>query len=993
MCPLAKNTLCLMCLPFLVVVRLVGARLTPGRHLGEGLSRVQTVLILLRTILPNPGRAAALSYVHDIYFKATLQQGIHGLRSVLAGTSIMAARGERVETNIFDIPSHIARSPSKVSAPVDRSCRLGTDRRPTLERIEFQGNNWGVQGLQNWSSQAIHLTFGLLTQCARARLRNSRGEGASTFHHTTRQVLCNTAPDIRRSGHPDVLESRRICQNLDLYTVVPMLKTFPMWPPATPALLPSTGTVAALSQPVLAFPVPDACGHRLKPSPTELLCRIRHENKDRIPEGCSMVLPFAAALFKERMETCRLQGIIKAYEVRVQSLEKAIANLRKQHLESCTIVMQKIMPTCSAPASKLLTLFGLLGFGSTETNSPLIGHFLAYERELIPSGSDVLRISIHCLHQPTPRVVDPAYAGSDTKLRVSTIYNIESGEQVCMCGCCTIRVTTAGTQNLGNGPGSIAHSSSPSYRNLYPKRDWVPGLMRADLSISFLQLLLPRSQLPIPFSTRRKQSHKGLTVKVIEAPKSKPSSPMPKNVSIRNRIHCPFELLYRIVDEVYTGPWDVLEIRDCLKSLSRTCHSLFKYCRSLIFKRVSLYADGSSEYKVRPRVDFPSEHGTIQSFTRLIKWRPSVLFRVKDLTLTMRHPNYRENDPQTHVPFPHEDWSTLFHILQLSNDFASSITRFAFDFVPGQCRPDGRVSGEILLPLFQCLVQLPNLESFTLKTWGCGMLIPDMLLFVPSNVQELALIFFGRKPIFLPSSHQPASDRAKAQGLDHLPTEMQHLPLARPWVTNLKHLQLGDCNGGTPEKLRVSLQSSFATLQCLHIEMPQRGHQLGFGLETLPALRCLELADSSDDGTAMPGRQARQGMEVLSELASKSSLARPQRIRFSLLGISRPCFDHEWGPEDIVGAQNQCSEVWHEIGLKQNTWRNLELVAVFAYINWEVGDHREIWDIVSVGRYRNGASQLIVEGNLEQEYQSLWEGGPCSGWRCARSTGKAFTWM
>jgi hypothetical protein len=323
------------------------------------------------------------------------------------------------------------------------------------------------------------------------------------------------------------------------------------------------------------------------------------------------------------------------------------------------------------------------------------------------------------------------------------------------------------------------------------------------------------------------------------------------------------EILYRIPSLIYAGPGNAVDIQDQLKALSRISRRSFIICRKLIFYRVILFAipDNSAYLPIPTQPDGPAEYGTIQAFNELANQHPGVLRLVRELTLNFDLQFMINNQ------FPRNEWLAVLQTLRLSDPFMSGLKKLTIEL--DQVR---RIRGDVLRSLLECLSQLSNLSSLTVKTDGHILL--DIIDCIPSSLTELTLIQSGYTAThsLLPNrngnsprtSHCPqlkaltiTSLFPYPSGSDGLQTLKAHIP--DTWLsTHITHLQLPLSSGHvhSPESFKNFITPSLRSLRCLHIPVPKTSFSDYATLDDLPSLQCLEFSALTTDT-----RRLRTGLE------------------------------------------------------------------------------------------------------------------------------------
>jgi hypothetical protein len=427
----------------------------------------------------------------------------------------------------------------------------------------------------------------------------------------------------------------------------------------------------------------------------------------------------------------------------------------------------------------------------------------------------------------------------------------------------------------------------------------------------------------------------------------------------------PLEILYRVVSEIYAAhhpgsgnPW---------KAVSQTCHTMAAYCRPLTFRSVILHTSESPRARPPPLSPSTFLRGNIKQFAEILARDPSIVsFMVHlDIDLTIPLPLERLTPEQMLERFHEQDWLLLFEkhaprlkVLKLKVDNAHHLKTMFGSFLG-------------------FLAQSRSLQSFTLEHTGLiGMpIIP--FDFVPPSVKYMTIdVLVGLRPHY-GQGFPEASKRTVLPKLDSLSivsgsitTSLykdsnygQILPFD---LTNLKHLQLELTNLLQIKFCRALTLPSAHTLQCLHLRIPSQ-EQVGIitpprhlDAPHFPNLRCLEI------WAPWPWRRHLHIIltwvsDLLDHLESSTTV---QKLKVSLIA---PTYGYHDEPllERIAFWEEAC---------QQDLWPSLKKVCVVSYAALEPSAFPKVGleKVVPLGAYGGGEVG---------EYHSLWEGGPCSGWR------------
>ncbi|KAH6913530.1 hypothetical protein BKA70DRAFT_1263184 [Coprinopsis sp. MPI-PUGE-AT-0042] len=438
----------------------------------------------------------------------------------------------------------------------------------------------------------------------------------------------------------------------------------------------------------------------------------------------------------------------------------------------------------------------------------------------------------------------------------------------------------------------------------------------------------------------------------------------------RNRTQSPklpLEILYKIVDEVYAAQYNT-GAGNPLKPLSRTCRALAIYCRPLAFRSLAIHCfPPGTRYSAYRALTAGIPVATTKTFKKLISQNARLFDAVVHLHLDIRtkYPCTR-SFPLDIDYFPKKGWLLLF-----GQDF-SRLKSLKLSFRELQFHPD-----DVISAMLQSLSQARCVESLTLE--AVGDFATPVLDFVPVNVKDLAIDHRGlgsnrRQPsLVIERACQPRLDSLTLisgwmhDAVDAANTTGQILPVD---LTNLQHLQLprplSVFETVYEEFSRALILPSSRTLRCMHVNYPSRrdgGHDvlppiLRLGEYTLPNLRCLEVCAEWDRSTLQ---------QVLTWLSSSvltpTSALSSQALKISVLTT-------------LGGSREAVIEhfvLWEEMCLEDG-WPNLRLASVAAYAALDASEFPEhaFVDVVPLGVYGGGEAE---------EYHTLWESCPCSGWR------------
>ncbi|KAH6913261.1 hypothetical protein BKA70DRAFT_1421541 [Coprinopsis sp. MPI-PUGE-AT-0042] len=446
-------------------------------------------------------------------------------------------------------------------------------------------------------------------------------------------------------------------------------------------------------------------------------------------------------------------------------------------------------------------------------------------------------------------------------------------------------------------------------------------------------------------------------------------------------VDIPFEILYRIVDDVHAGPGDITGIRNALINLSRTSHTLARYCRPLLFHTVSLHCSPAAE-------QFPDcaasckPAGDVRAFNKIIQQAPSAFSLIKHLNLNLVLPF-----PTPAIGSEHDvhsvHWFTFFNSPQ-PHSVASTLTRLDLRVI------FERLSGQLLGATLEFLAQASTLESLSVTSRYNS--LPVIFGCLPSGLKELTLYqMVGGEDISRKSSNA-ASLRATVPNLQAFTvTASSSFALRtqllvpghteRCWVdlTTLKHLQLEEYNVRWEPTLTFNtfILPSAMTLQCLHLPVPSQWGaftNLFPGLGCFPSLRCLEVAAWPAPFSAYLQGYLASALRMLSNLVEGSVATDISRVpKVSVLGRLVPARPGHGGTE------REWIEAWNALGncvLRSN----LRGFDVFGYVQVKCNENESI---VSLGSYGPWASPIAASSGARQDYSSLWEEGPCCGWECA----------
>lgn len=422
----------------------------------------------------------------------------------------------------------------------------------------------------------------------------------------------------------------------------------------------------------------------------------------------------------------------------------------------------------------------------------------------------------------------------------------------------------------------------------------------------------------------------------------------------------PLEIIYKIADEVYNNACDnVMGTRNPLKSLSQTCRALAAHCRLLTLRSVVIHSSSpSAPYLRSPAV--PA--GTVKAFTKLVARDPQLSNAVLDLHLDMRA---KRRSRIRYPPFPKHKWLLLFR-----GDFCR-LKYLKLSFSPYDLH---RV--DIVKEMMQFILHAKALESLSLKI--AGSLAISALECVPENVKDLTIDLWGRLTHGSWMGHQ--STTSKLAGPPRLKsltmvwgdvaTEIvarhsngQTFPID---LSNLFHLQLSSpLDLSTYEEFSCALILLSADhLRCIHIDDPWRYQAdsnnppqfLRLDRYSLPNLQCVEICT----------REWKRDLERVLTWLSSSVITPTSTLHIKVLKVSvlTPC-----RRQDVIGQ----FVLWEEM-CQEDRWPNLRLGRVSAYAAFDACGFpgNGFGEVVPLGVYGGGQAE---------EYQSLWEGCPCSGWR------------
>ncbi|KAH6913529.1 hypothetical protein BKA70DRAFT_1218459 [Coprinopsis sp. MPI-PUGE-AT-0042] len=424
----------------------------------------------------------------------------------------------------------------------------------------------------------------------------------------------------------------------------------------------------------------------------------------------------------------------------------------------------------------------------------------------------------------------------------------------------------------------------------------------------------------------------------------------------------PLEILCKIVDEVYAAQYNT-GAGNPLKSLSQTCRALAIYCRPLAFRSIAIHSfPPGSRYSISPTLPAGVPVVTIRAFTKLIEWHSQLSNAVAHLHLDTRIQLPSKTSSLLKINhFPKQDWLLLF-----TRNFGQ-LRALKISFRALQHIPE-----DVLSAMLQFLSKANGLESLTLEAFAnCAIPVLD---FVPVSVKDLTIDLRG----YGANTRLPSvvSKRASLPRLDSLTVSYyMHFEVIRANetgqtfpidLTNLSHLELPIPRMADAVNelrfFRALILPSAHTLQCIHISYPSvysdnNGLLLPIQLDTLPNLQCLEVCAYWRRTTLSPALTW-----LSNSVLTPTSIHASQELKVSVLGIlSRR--------EDVT----KHFTLWEEMCL-EDRWPNLRLVTVAGFAAFAASHFPEhaFVDVVPLWVYGGGEVK---------EYQSLWEGCPCSGWR------------
>ncbi|KAH6913527.1 hypothetical protein BKA70DRAFT_1263177 [Coprinopsis sp. MPI-PUGE-AT-0042] len=418
----------------------------------------------------------------------------------------------------------------------------------------------------------------------------------------------------------------------------------------------------------------------------------------------------------------------------------------------------------------------------------------------------------------------------------------------------------------------------------------------------------------------------------------------------------PLEVPYKIVDEVYAAHHP--GSGNAWKGLSQTCHALAAYCRPLTFRSIILHSSlPGTNYPITRSSPTPMLVGNIRPFSKAISCDPELCSLLVNLHLDtfIRGPS-----PATVMQklehFPTKEWLSLFE----RDACRLRVLKLSFDALH-------RIPDEISGALLQFLARAQSLESLTLET-VLSMTI-TILDFIPPSVKDLAINLRGAiEPRLGPDRHKSlplSSARTTSSRLDNLTIiSGQWSPqlvadnnngLLLPFdLTNLKHLQLQQ-TFDLSDSARAQL---FRESTPYYDGIDGIAHTILLNAPALCNLRCLEVCTESDwrrhSHTALAW--------IAGLLHQQKNMIDVQALKISVLTLNSP---PETLPERVA--------LW-EAACQQNPSPCLKLAHVAAYAALQVSEFPRVGfkKVVPLGVY--GGGEVV-------EYHSLWEGGPCSGWR------------
>ncbi|KAH6886521.1 hypothetical protein BKA70DRAFT_1335528 [Coprinopsis sp. MPI-PUGE-AT-0042] len=466
----------------------------------------------------------------------------------------------------------------------------------------------------------------------------------------------------------------------------------------------------------------------------------------------------------------------------------------------------------------------------------------------------------------------------------------------------------------------------------------------------------------------------------------------------------PIELIFKIADDLYTSPGDAIQIQDSLTQLFTTSRAMHHYSRTLIFHRIFIHSlpTGTPPCEIENlQLTKPTKVMSIQTFNKLIRQDASLLSLFRDVTLNAVPDGYA---------FPAgflQAWLEVLDQLEQSRDISLGLRKFTF--TNGGTR-------ELAFAMIKSLLRWSNLVSVTLTTnWRLMVTVFHVL---PSDLKELTYIgtmdrwddeqyddeegeegnedgatdFKVNLASEMYSLRRGWRDSERSEGpnldsltlidskdavihwnaimfdFDNLPEKHEPFPL-----TNLKHLQL--VKDDHIQMFRTFISPSLGSLQCLHMPaqylFPNNDLNLYLDLASLPALQCLELSASFIRDTLTYGLGlAMDGLSLV--IQEHSTIVQGRRLKFSILiqeTTSQSRFYGKWAWQSICG---------------RSTCRELELFPVFGYMALEEEEEGKVRRVVSLGRYQyteEEVASLSWNVGADEEYCSLWRGGPCAGWQ------------
>jgi hypothetical protein len=384
------------------------------------------------------------------------------------------------------------------------------------------------------------------------------------------------------------------------------------------------------------------------------------------------------------------------------------------------------------------------------------------------------------------------------------------------------------------------------------------------------------------------------------------------------------------------------------------------YCRPLTFRSVFLHTYTTRAAPLSPTATLS---GNIRLFAAALAHNPQILNFLVHLEVNLYLPLLEPE--QRLVCSQDQQWSPLFD----NNTPQLKALKLNFN--------DLQYPGTLASSIFKFLARSQSLVSLTLEDSSFGSTGFPITTFdyIPSSAKDLTINFItpiktrGQGvPLSPPTTQRTSLPKLESLTVisgslsDDFLTESSDEHLLQLDLRNLKHLQL---DRGVTETSRAHIIPSIQNLQCIHlgVRLPLYGQPWASTLSPnalhLHGLRYLEFATPD-------WRQGLSTLNSILESVSATLLQLQSSIDLPELKVSILVMP-------FAGFLSRHAALWKEAS-QQNLWPNLKTARVAAYAAFQVSGFPKTGfeEIIPLGVYGGGEAP---------DYRSLWEGGPCAGWR------------